>query len=87
MEVMLVSSQPFLRNLVVLDEPFSMVEPDHLPAVGELIHQLNRRLGVQFIINVVIGSSGMVLMDVSDAAFLVRGGKVEQIKDRNEVRT
>ena len=42
-----VSVQPKLRHLLILDEPFGMVEKSFRPAVAELLMELSRRLDLQ----------------------------------------
>ena len=42
-----VSVQPQLRHLLILDEPFGMVEKSFRPAVAELLMELSNRLDLQ----------------------------------------
>ncbi len=42
-----VSVQPKLRHLLILDEPFGMVEKSFRPAVAELLMELSNRLDLQ----------------------------------------
>jgi DNA repair exonuclease SbcCD ATPase subunit len=64
---LLVSVQPPLRRVMLLDEPFGMVSADLFPRLCELITGLNRRFGIQFVIN----SHNEELLHCADASYMV----------------
>ncbi len=78
---MLINVKPPLTRVLVLDEPFRMVESRHLPAIGQLLRELNERLGIQFIIS----SHEPELMDAADIVHEVQtDGTVKTIKTKQE---
>jgi len=85
--LLLVSIRPPITPLLVLDEPFRMVESRHLPALGQLLRELGERLGVQL----VIVSHEEALQDAADMVYEVvpgpDGSMVKLVKSRREERT
>lgn len=78
----LLSVQPPLEPLMVLDEPFGSIEDAHLPALGQLLREIHEQRGVQFI----IVSHETELMDAADVVYEVGGGTVKLIKSSQEAR-
>ncbi len=69
--------RPQPRPVIVLDEPFRFLSRDLQQKAGELLKELSRRFGIQFI----IVSHDTALIECADRVF-----KVEKIKGRSEVR-
>ena len=81
--LLLVSVDPPLRRVLILDEPFRMVESRHLPAIGQLLREMSERLGIQFI----IVSHERELEDAADIVHEVRpDGTVKVIHRRAETQ-
>lgn len=73
-----------LERLMVLDEPFAAVSPQHLPALGQLLRELHDTLGFQFI----MAAHESELQDAADVVVEVqRDGTVELLKTANEERS
>ncbi len=50
LRVLMVASNPKLRNFIALDEPFAMVSAEYRPKVAELVVELAKNPGIQFLI-------------------------------------
>lgn len=67
-----VSQNPPLLPLLILDEPFSMVSAKYRGTLGELVHELSRRLNIQFI----LASHEEEIAEASDVTYeIVADGK------------
>ena len=67
-----VSQNPPLLPLLILDEPFSMVSAKYRGTLGELVHELSRRLNIQFI----LASHEEEIAEASDVTYeIVEDGK------------
>lgn len=82
---LMTTSQPSgWRLLEVLDEPFSQVQDEQRPALCEMVKEITRRLGFQFIFT----SHGAELLEIADVAYRVEaGGVVTRLKSREENRS
>lgn len=69
--------RPQPRPVIVLDEPFRFLSRDLQQKAGELLKELSRRFGIQFI----IVSHDTALIECADKVF-----KVEKIRGRSEVK-
>jgi len=69
--------KPQPRPVIILDEPFRFLSRDLQQKAGELLKELSRRFGMQFI----IVSHDTALIECADKVF-----KVEKIRGRSEVR-
>ena len=87
LRLVLVVTNPSLRNFMALDEPFAMVSAEYRPRLAALLIELNRELGVQFFI--ITHEPEMV--DAADVAYeVVKDGtkaKARLIKQENEERS
>lgn len=65
--LMVISAQPALRRVVILDEPFGMVSTHYFPPLCQLITGLRQSLGMQFI----MVTHNMELLACAERAFVV----------------
>ena len=82
LKILMLVSLPGLERVLVLDEPFRMIEARHLPALGQLLRQMWEQLGVQTIFT----SHEPEMLDAADVAYEVRDGTVKRIKSQYEER-
>ena len=84
--VVTMHEQPPLRRVMLMDETFRMIAPDHMPALGSLLRELSDRLGFQF----VLVSHEQELLDAADVVIEVTKhgdtASVREIKSANEER-
>lgn len=59
---------PRTRNVMVLDEPFKNLSRDHQPAAGQMLKEISKKLGIQFI----IVTHEVALSEEADALFHVQ---------------
>jgi len=72
-----------LERVMVLDEPFASVSPEHIPALGQLLQELRDTLGFQFI----IAAHETELQDAADVVIGINyDGKILELKTENEER-
>jgi len=48
--LLLISAQPLLRRVMILDEAFAHVSREYRPGLCELLTHLNAQLGMQFLV-------------------------------------
>ncbi len=86
--LLILSSHPALRRILILDEPFGLADDTYIPAFGQLLRELVDRQHFQIII---VSHEG-ALLDVADMAYEVykvsarKGSSFRQLKARNEAR-
>lgn len=83
--LMTMSAHPSMRRFLELDEPFGQADVDMIPAFGDLLRELSRKLGFQ----ILMVTHEKVLTDIGDTAYQVVKNKagvasVNQLHGRNE---
>lgn len=87
--LLILSSRPPLRRLLILDEPFGLADDQYIPAFGSLLRELCDKLGFQ----IIVVSHEAALVDMADTAYEIykvsdkKGNTFRQLRSRNEVRT
>lgn len=67
LRIALWSLQPNKQQILILDQPLSNLDQNHLPKAGELISELSDKLGMQF----VMINHNPALFDIADKSFYV----------------
>lgn len=71
-------SQPRVRKVLIIDEPFKNLSEEYHDLAGQMIRELSEKLGIQFIIVAHIKELG----DHAHKVFtVVRNGKISKIKE------
>jgi DNA repair exonuclease SbcCD ATPase subunit len=71
-------SQPRVRKVLIIDEPFKNLSEEYHDLAGQMIRELSEKLGIQFIIVTHIKELG----DHAHKVFtVVRNGKISKIKE------
>jgi len=89
--LVILSSRPPLRRIILIDESFRMVADENLPALAEMIRRLAHRLAFQIVLTTHIS----VFVDAADVVYEVKAepgakvptAQVRRIKSRQEVLT
>lgn len=67
LRIALWSLQPNKQSMMILDQPLSNLDMNHLPKAGQLIDELSNKLGMQF----VMINHNPALADIADKTFYV----------------
>lgn len=66
-----------ISNTIILDEPFKFVDEYALPNTAELIKQLSKKLGIQFLIIVCNKKHNDQLISIADKVIEIKKGDME----------
>lgn len=77
LRIALWSLQPNKQPMMILDQPLSNLDMNHLPKAGQLIDELSNKLGMQF----VMINHNPALADIADKTFYV-----EKIDNKSTVK-
>lgn len=83
--LVILNSRPAMRRFLWLDEAFSKVSEEFIPATAELLRQFKQTLGLQMVLN----THNRAFADVADVVYLVEKqkdvGRVRLLKERGDL--
>ncbi|MDD4086615.1 MAG: ATP-binding cassette domain-containing protein [Bacteroidales bacterium] len=78
LEILMISSLP--QRFLLLDEPFSLIEPLYQDAIKELLTQIKREKGI-----ILTDHYYLDVLQISDRNLLIKGGRSIEVRDTKDL--